>query len=140
MRIALENIEDTKRGAREFIDAMGANRIFAFRGEMGAGKTTFISEVCRQLGVRDVANSPSFSIVNEYVAEPSGDIIYHFDFYRLDSPQEALEVGIDDYFYSGRLCLIEWPEMIGNLLPEEAVEVKIREELPSGRRIIEIAE
>lgn len=140
MTIVLDNIEDTVRAAREFIAAMGSNRIFAFRGEMGAGKTTFISEVCRQLGVHDVANSPSFSIVNEYVAQPSGDIIYHFDFYRIDSPQEALEIGIEEYFYSGRLCLIEWPDMIDTLLPEEAVEVKIHEEMPSGRRVIEIAD
>ena len=121
--------------ARDFIKAMGDNRLFAFNGDMGAGKTTFITEVCRQLGAADDSGSPTFSIVNEYLAS-DGKPIYHFDFYRIDSPQEALDLGAEDYFYSGHLCLMEWAERIGDLLPEETVEVSISE-LPDGSRKIE---
>ena len=121
--------------ARDFIKAMGDNRLFAFNGDMGAGKTTFITEVCRQLGAADDSGSPPFSIVNEYLAS-DGKPIYHFDFYRIDSPQEALDLGAEDYFYSGHLCLMEWAERIGDLLPEETVEVSISE-LPDGSRKIE---
>lgn len=118
--------------AQSFLKALGDDRIFAFEGGMGAGKTTFIAEVCRQLGADDDSGSPTFSIVNEYVAS-DGKPVYHFDFYRLESPQEALDLGAEDYFYSGNLCLIEWPDRIGDLLPEEAVTVKI-EETEDGRR------
>lgn len=120
--------------ARAFINAIGSSRIFAFEGSMGAGKTTFIAEVCRQLGADDDSGSPTFSIVNEYIAS-NGEPVYHFDFYRLDSPQEALDLGAEDYFYSGNLCLIEWPDRIGNLLPEEAVTVKIEENIDGKRRL-----
>lgn len=115
-----------------FIKAMDGRRIFAFDGSMGAGKTTFIAEVCRQMGVADDSGSPTFSIVNEYRAA-DGSPIYHFDFYRLESPQEALDMGVEDYFYSGSLCFIEWGERIGSLIPEDTVVVKI-EELPDGSR------
>ncbi|MBD5356984.1 MAG: tRNA (adenosine(37)-N6)-threonylcarbamoyltransferase complex ATPase subunit type 1 TsaE [Bacteroides sp.] len=118
--------------AHDFLEAMRDDRIFAFEGGMGAGKTTFIAEVCRQLGADDDSGSPTFSIVNEYV-DAQGKPVYHFDFYRLDSPQEALDLGAEDYFYSGNLCLIEWPDRIGDLLPEEAVTVRI-EETEDGRR------
>lgn len=118
--------------AQSFLKVLGDDRIFAFEGGMGAGKTTFIAEVCRQLGADDDSGSPTFSIVNEYVAS-DGKPVYHFDFYRLESPQEALDLGAEDYFYSGNLCLIEWPDRIGDLLPEEAVTVKI-EETEDGRR------
>ncbi len=91
---------------------------------MGAGKTTFIAEVCRQLGAADDSGSPTFSILNEYLAA-DGSPIYHFDFYRLESPQEALDLGAEDYLYSGHLCLLEWPDRIGTLLPEDAVDVEI---------------
>lgn len=110
--------------AGKFIDAMGERRIFAFRAPMGAGKTTFISEVCRQLGVADDSGSPTFSIVNEY-RDGGGKPVYHFDFYRVESMEEALDLGLDDYFYSGALCFIEWPENIGGLLPAEATDVAI---------------
>ncbi|MBO4965653.1 MAG: tRNA (adenosine(37)-N6)-threonylcarbamoyltransferase complex ATPase subunit type 1 TsaE [Muribaculaceae bacterium] len=136
MQIAINNASEIARAAKEFIDAMGGRKIFAFYGEMGVGKTTFISEVCRQLGVDETANSPSFSIANEYRAEPSGERIYHFDFYRLESPQEALDLGAEDYFYSGDLCLIEWPEMIGDLLPEDAVRVEITADHETGARTV----
>lgn len=105
---------------------------------MGAGKTTFISELCRQLGADDDFGSPTFSILNEY-ADDKGNPIYHFDFYRLQSPREALDIGIEDYFYSGALCLIEWPEKIGNLLPEEAIIVDIKVN-PDNSRTLSIDE
>ena len=124
MEIKINGLENIASAAKTFIEAMGARRVFAFNGEMGAGKTTFIAEVCRQLGADDDSGSPTFSIVNEYRAS-DGSPIYHFDFYRLDSPAEALDMGAEDYFYSGHLCLIEWPDRIGNLLPEEAVEVDL---------------
>lgn len=118
---SLENITDA---AKAFVNDIGEDRVFAFEGEMGAGKTTFISEVCRQLGVSDDSGSPTFSIVNEY-RDSKGNPIYHFDFYRLESPAEALDMGAEDYFYSGHLSLIEWPDRIGDILPEEAVIVRI---------------
>lgn len=128
---SLENMHEV---ALAFIETMGDKRLFAFEGGMGAGKTTFITEICRQLGASDDSGSPTFSIVNEYRAA-DGAPIYHFDFYRLDSPAEALDMGAEDYFYSGNLCLMEWPDRIGNLLPEETVTVEITE-LPDGRRKI----
>lgn len=134
MEIIIENIDRLPEAAARFIERMGDDKLFAFYGEMGAGKTTFISEVCRQLGADDDSGSPTFSIINEYVGR-DGNPIYHFDFYRLESPQEALEIGAEDYFYSGNLCLMEWPERIGTLLPEETVRVEL-EVLPDGQRVL----
>lgn len=134
MEITVNNISDLPRAAAAFLEAAGSDKVFAFFGEMGAGKTTFIAEVCRRLGVTDDSGSPTFSILNEYVAA-DGSPVYHFDFYRLESPQEALDMGAEDYFYSGNLCLIEWPEKIGQLLPPEAVEVTITVN-PDGSRTI----
>lgn len=128
------SLDELPGAARAFIEAMGSDRIFAFEGDMGAGKTTFIAEVCRQLGAADDSGSPTFSIVNEYVGA-DGCPVYHFDFYRLESPQEALDLGAEDYFYSGNLCLIEWPDRIGDLLPEETVTVSLSE-TDDGRRHI----
>ena len=114
------------QAARRFLEAMGNSSIFAFYGGMGAGKTTFIAELVRQLGVSsDLAGSPSFSIVNEYQSDNTGRTIYHFDLYRFESPEEAYDIGIDDYFDSGNLCLLEWPERIEPLLPEETVRVDL---------------
>ena len=132
MEIIIDNIDSVASAASRFIAEMGSRRLFAFYGEMGAGKTTFIAEVCRQLGASEDSGSPTFSIVNEYT-DSEGYPIYHFDFYRLDTPSDALEIGVDDYFYSGNLCFMEWPERIGSLLPDEAVKVGI-DELPDGRR------
>lgn len=128
------SLDELPQAAEAFLKAIGNDRVFAFEGDMGAGKTTFIAEVCRRLGADDDSGSPTFSIVNEYEAA-DGLPIYHFDFYRLESPQEALDMGAEDYFYSGHLCLIEWPDRIGDLLPPETVTVKITE-LPDGRRNI----
>ncbi len=123
MKIHIKSLDGIDAAAREFLDAVEGRKVIAFYGEMGVGKTTFINALSRQLGVTDDAvNSPSFSIVNEYETA-SGDIVYHFDLYRLDSIDEALAIGIEDYFYSGRLCLIEWPERIEPLLPDDALIV-----------------
>ena len=105
---------------------MGDETVYAFRGEMGAGKSTFIRELCRALGVEDdLANSPSFSIINEYRSDTTAELIYHFDFYRIEDLEEALDLGIEDYFDSGAICLIEWPERIAPILPADTVSVRI---------------
>lgn len=134
MEIVLKNIDEIDVAAQKFIDAMGDNTIFAFYGKMGAGKTTFIKAVCEALGVKDVINSPTFAIVNEYLAG-NGEPIYHFDFYRIKKEQEVLDIGYEEYVYSDCLCFMEWPELIEDLLPEDAVKVTIAEQ-EDGSRII----
>ena len=127
----LSTIQDA---ARQFIEAIGQHRVFAFYGTMGAGKTTFIKAVCQQLGVTDdVVASPTFAIVNEYKGTPGP--IFHFDFYRIKKISEAYDIGCEDYFYSGDLCFIEWPELIEPLLPDDAVCVTI-EAQPDGSRTV----
>lgn len=125
MELKITNLDNLPQAVEKFIEAMDDRTVYAFRGEMGAGKTTFITELCRQLGVEDVANSPSFSIVNEYRSDTTAELIYHFDFYRLESLEEALEIGTEDYFDSGALCFLEWPERVEELLPGDTVEVRI---------------
>ena len=124
--------EDIKQAARQFVESMGDNTVFAFYGKMGAGKTTFIKAVCEELGVDDTVTSPTFAIVNEYEAA-QGRPIYHFDFYRIKKVSEAYDMGCEEYFYSGHPCFIEWPELIEEVLPEETVNVTI-EALPDGER------
>ncbi len=135
MEIKIENTEALPAAARTFVQAMGETTVFAFYGKMGAGKTTFIKALCEALGVTDVVNSPTFSIVNEYRAEPSGELIYHFDFYRIAKIEEVYDMGYEDYFYSGAVCLIEWPELVEDLLPGDAVRVDV-EEQPDGSRVL----
>ena len=130
--ISLDKIADD---AHQFIAEMGDYTVFAFNGEMGAGKTTFINALCKELGVIDITNSPSFSIINEYRSEDSAELIYHFDCYRLNNIHEAEEIGVEDYFDSGALCLIEWPERIEELLPFDTVTVTI-EEQEDGSRVM----
>ena len=134
MQIHIPSPEALGQAARQFVSAMGPHRVFALYGKMGAGKTTFTKAVCQALGVTDAVNSPTFAIVNEYETA-SGAPVYHFDFYRIKQLGEAQDMGCDDYFYSGHLCLIEWPELIEPLLPEDAVRVDIIEE-PDGSRTI----
>ena len=132
IKFQLTTIDDA---ARQFVEAIGDRTVFAFFGGMGAGKTTFIKAVCQQMGVtEDMVSSPTFAIVNEY--EGSRGSIYHFDFYRIRQISEAVNMGFDDYLYSGNLCFIEWPELVEPLLPEDTVRVTI-EEQPDGTRTIE---
>jgi len=126
MNLKIQSLDTIDEIAIEFIKAMGDNTVFAFRGEMGAGKTTFIKAICENLGVSDVINSPTFAIVNEYRSD-SGELIYHFDFYRINKEEEAFDFGYEDYFYSGSLCFIEWPEKVESLLPNDTVNVYINE-------------
>lgn len=135
MKITISSLDAINEAAKQFVAAMGSNRVFAFYGKMGAGKTTFIKALCTELGVDDVITSPTFAIVNEYTAG-DGSPIYHFDFYRIKKLNEVYDMGYEDYFYNGGLCLIEWPELIESLLPEDAVEVHIAEQ-PDGTRTIE---
>lgn len=135
MELRIDNIDSIREAARQFVAATGENTVFAFYGKMGAGKTTFIKAVCEELGVEDVITSPTFAIVNEYRSDTTGELIYHFDFYRIKKIEEVYDMGYEDYFYSGALCFIEWPELIEELLPEEAVKVTI-EENTDGSRIV----
>ena len=131
IKFQLTTIDDA---ARQFVEAIGDRTVFAFFGGMGAGKTTFIKAVCQQMGVtEDMVSSPTFALVNEY--EGSRGSIYHFDFYRIRQISEAVNMGFDDYLYSGNLCFIEWPELVEPLLPEDTVRVTI-EEQPDGSRIL----
>ena len=135
MEIKINSLASIHEAAKQFIAAMGDNTVFAFRGNMGAGKTTFIKAICEELGVEDVINSPTFAIINEYRSSETGELIYHFDFYRINKPSEAEDIGTEDYFYSGALCFIEWPELVEELLPGNAVKVEI-EESEDGSRIM----
>lgn len=110
-------------------------RIFAFYGDMGAGKTTFIKAVCKQLGVLDVVNSPTFSIVNVYETINKGPL-YHFDFYRLKTPEEIFDIGYEDYLFSGNYCFLEWPEKVENLLPRDLIKVTLEVDEKNNSRII----
>ena len=134
MEIKIASLDEIGKAAKEFVAAMDGKKVFAFYGKMGAGKTTFIKAVCEELGVEDVINSPTFAIVNEYV-DGQGDPIYHFDFYRIKNPQEVLDIGYEDYVYSGHVCFMEWPELIENLLPDDAVKVTIEEEEEGMRTV-----
>ena len=125
--IKISSLADLDAAPKEFLASMGDETIYAFYGDMGAGKTTFIRALSKALGVEeDEANSPSFSIINEYRSDTTAELIYHFDLYRLESVEEALEIGVEDYFDSGALCLLEWPERIEPLLPDDTVKVTIK--------------
>lgn len=155
MEIKIESLDKVREAARQFINHFGLDPncmassrageseeggksdevlVFAFYAPMGTGKTTFIKAICEELGVEDAINSPTFAIVNEYEAA-SGDPIYHFDFYRIKRLSEAYDIGVDDYFYSGYPCFLEWPELIEEILPEKAIIVHI-EEQEDGSRIV----
>ena len=134
MEININSLDEMGKAAQEFVAAMGDRTVFAFYGKMGAGKTTFIKAVCEELGVEDVINSPTFAIVNEYV-DGKGEPVYHFDFYRIKKEQEVLDIGYEDYVYSGHVCFMEWPELIENLLPDDAVKVTIEEETDGSRKV-----
>ncbi|MBD8985347.1 tRNA (adenosine(37)-N6)-threonylcarbamoyltransferase complex ATPase subunit type 1 TsaE [Bacteroides stercorirosoris] len=133
MEIKIQSLDHIHEAAREFIAAMGDNTVFALYGKMGAGKTTFVKALCQELGVEDVVTSPTFAVINEYRSDIAGELIYHFDFYRIKKLEEVYDMGYEDYFYSGALCFIEWPELIEELLPGNTVRVTI-EELEDGSR------
>ena len=156
MEIKIKSIDTIRESAREFIENIGEHKVFAFYGKMGAGKTTFVKAICEELGVEDVITSPTFAIVNEYEAKLTSHLspltsqpssltshlspltstaIYHFDFYRIKKLEEVYDMGYEDYFYSGALCFIEWPELIEDLLPLDAVKVSI-EENDDGTRTV----
>ena len=137
--IVIKDIEHIREAAHEFIENIGDHRVFAFYGKMGAGKTTFVKAICEELGVEDVITSPTFAIINEYTIDHSplnnGQSIYHFDFYRIKKLEEVYDMGYEDYFYSGALCFIEWPELIEEILPDDAVRVNINEQ-EDGSRVV----
>ena len=137
MEIKINSLADINEAAKTFVENMGDGKVFAFYGKMGAGKTTFVKAVCECLGVDDVITSPTFAIVNEYTSATTGDAIYHFDFYRIKKLEEVYDMGYEDYFYSGSLCFLEWPELIEDLLTEDATKVTI-EEIADGSRVVKI--
>ena len=138
MQIIIENESGVRQAAKQFIDFMGDNKVFAFKGSMGAGKTTLIKAICQELGVKESVTSPTFAIINEY-KDREGESIYHFDFYRINKLEEVFDFGYEDYFYSGNLCFIEWPEIVESLLPENCVMVII-EEIEGGIRMLKLNE
>jgi len=135
MKLTIDSLDTIHNTARQFIDQMGDRTVFAFNGKMGAGKTTFIKAICEEMGVKETVNSPTFSIVNEY--EGTGKkIIYHFDCYRINNIQEALDLGAEEYLYSGNLCFIEWSENIAPLLPDSIINVDIEEDENGKRNVM----
>ena len=135
--IHVDSIAQLPEAAEKFVAVMDDRTVYAFYGQMGAGKTTFINALWRRLGVEDdVTNSPSFAIINEYRSDTTAELIYHFDLYRLEDIDEALEIGVEDYFDSGALCFLEWPERIEDILPDDTVRVDIRVNDDDSRDII----
>lgn len=132
--ITINSLEEYPKAAQWFTKFLQQGRIFAFYGKMGSGKTTFIKSLCEELGVEDTINSPTFAIVNEY-EDREANTIYHFDFYRIKSLAEVYNMGYEEYFYSDAYCLIEWPELIEELLPEEHIRVDITEGNDGARTI-----
>ena len=141
MEIKINDLNSIHEAARQFVDLIGDRRVFAFYGQMGAGKTTFIKAICEVLGVEDVITSPTFAIINEYSLTSHLlplTTIYHFDFYRIKKLEEVYDMGYEDYFYSGALCFIEWPELIEEVLPSDAVKVTITQN-PDASRTLTLA-
>jgi len=135
-KLIIKNLSEIDSVALEFLSMFPDDKVFAFYADMGVGKTTFIKSLNKVLGVVDDVSSPTFSIVNEYESV-KGFLVYHFDFYRIDSPEEALDFGFFEYIDSGNYCFIEWPEMIEGLLPENTVKIKMYEDV-DGSRVIEM--
>ena len=133
MEITSNGLDTIRSAARQFIENIGSSRVFAFYGKMGAGKTTFVKALCEELGCDDVITSPTFAIVNEYT-DGEQQPVYHFDFYRIKKLEEVYDMGYEEYFYSGALCLIEWPELIEDGLPDDTVRVTIEEHADGSRR------
>jgi tRNA threonylcarbamoyladenosine biosynthesis protein TsaE len=136
MKITIENTDQLPDAAKEFVRSTERHNIFAFYGSMGAGKTTLIKAICTRLGSIDTITSPSFTLINEYRTR-TGDVLYHFDFFRIKTQVEVFDFGFEEYLVSGRKCFIEWPEKIESLLPKETVKVYITVE-PDLSRIVEV--
>ena len=142
MEIKIKDLGNIQEAARLFIEQIGDHKVFAFYGKMGAGKTTFVKAICEELGVDEVITSPTFAIINEYTIDKlqtsniKHQSIYHFDFYRIKKLEEVYDMGYEDYFYSGALCFIEWPELIEELLPENTVKVCITENGDGTRSVV----
>ena len=130
----IDSLAELPEAAEAVIEALGTRTVVAFRGAMGAGKTTLIREIAAQLGSADNVTSPTFAIVNQY-SDRDGRPVYHFDFYRIDRPEEAYDFGYEEYFYSGDLCLVEWPEKIETLLPDDTMTVRITADSEQGRTV-----
>ena len=135
MKIVINNLEDISRAAQEFLPLLKEHPVVAFYGGLGAGKTTFIKALCDQLQVTDSVTSPSFAIVHEYHSALTGCPVYHFDFYRIKKLEEVYDIGYDDYVYSGYPCLIEWPEMVETLLPDDCLHVRIEVKPDESREL-----
>ena len=135
MEIIIPSLSSINEAAQQFLAQMGDHKVIAFYGKMGAGKTTFIKAICEELGVTDVITSPTFAIVNEYHSEQTPKPIFHFDFYRIKKLEEVYDMGYEDYFYSGSLCFLEWPELIEEILPADVVKVKIEEQADGSRTV-----
>lgn len=136
--ILIPSVDSIDDAAREFVSLMGDETVYAFTGEMGAGKTTFINALSRALGVEDdPTGSPTFAIINEYRSDTTAELIYHFDLYRIENLEQAFDIGVEDYLDSGALCLIEWPDRIEDILPDDTVRVNI-DVLPDGGRRLTI--
>lgn len=133
--VIIRGTEDLDRAAAEFLEKIGDNNLIAFFAPMGAGKTTFTTAICRALGVTDPVGSPTFAIVSEYM-RADGEPMYHFDFYRINKLSEAMDIGLEDYLYSGCLCIMEWPENIEELLPEETLMVRITVNPDQSRTLV----
>ena len=135
MNITITDTElSLQQAAKTFVENMKDRKIFDFYGKMGAGKTTFIKAICEQMGVRDVVTSPTFAIVNEYT-DGRDNSLYHFDFYRIEKLEEVYDMGYEDYFYSGNVCFLEWPELIEEILPNDTVRVTISEQADGTRTV-----
>jgi tRNA threonylcarbamoyladenosine biosynthesis protein TsaE len=135
MRIVIKDLTDLERAAREFLREKPEGSVVALYGAMGAGKTTFTKALCRVLGVPDSVNSPTFTIINEY-RDKNGNPVFHFDLYRIEKLEEVYDIGIEEFLYSGRLCLIEWPEKMEQLLPEDCIRVTINVLADGSRELI----
>ncbi|MBE6204533.1 MAG: tRNA (adenosine(37)-N6)-threonylcarbamoyltransferase complex ATPase subunit type 1 TsaE [Rikenellaceae bacterium] len=122
-KIEIDSLSELERVAEEILSALGERRVVLLRGGMGAGKTTLVSRIAAKLGAEDTVTSPTFALVNQY--EGREGTIYHFDFYRINRVEEVFDLGYEEYFYSGELCFVEWPEMVEGLLPDDAMQVRI---------------